>query len=148
MGTHEANVPQDIQLSGPHILKEHCTFENRNNVVTLIPHKDALVYLNGRKLSEPEVLTTGSRVILGKNHVFRFTHPEQVREIRDKINTNENSTTKSETVDWDFAKCELLEKQGIDLKVEMQKRLDTLEEQYKREKLQADQEFEEQRKVS
>lgn len=146
LGTHEANVPQDIQLSGPHILKEHCTFENRNNVVTLIPHKDALVYLNGRKLSEPEVLTTGSRVILGKNHVFRFTHPEQVREIRDKINTNENSTTKSETVDWDFAKCELLEKQGIDLKVEMQKRLDTLEEQYKREKLQADQEFEEQRK--
>ncbi|XP_073844328.1 kinesin family member unc-104 isoform X12 [Musca autumnalis] len=151
LGTHEANVPQDIQLCGSHILKEHCTFENRNNVVTLIPHKDALVYLNGRQLVEPEVLRTGSRVILGKNHVFRFTNPEQAREIREKIvenaeNENENEKCDSQEVDWNFAQCELLEKQGIDLKAEMKKRLDVLEEQYKREKLQADQEFEEQRK--
>lgn len=152
LGTHEANVPQDIQLSGSHILKEHCTFENRSSTVTLIPHKDALVYLNGRKLVEPEVLKTGSRVILGKNHVFRFTNPEQARELRDKITENaenENETEKCDTqqVDWNFAQCELLEKQGIDLKAEMQKRLDNLEEQYKREKMQADQQFEEQRKV-
>lgn len=151
LGTHEANAPQDIQLSGSHILKEHCTFENRNSTVTLIPHKDALVYLNGRKLVEPEVLKTGSRVILGKNHVFRFTNPEQARELRDKITENaenENETEKCDTqqVDWNFAQCELLEKQGIDLKAEMQKRLDNLEEQYKREKIQADQQFEEQRK--
>ncbi|KAM7343210.1 kinesin family member unc-104 isoform 8-T10 [Cochliomyia hominivorax] len=149
LGTHEANVPQDIQLSGSHILKEHCTFENRNNCVTLIPHKDALVYLNGRKLVEPEVLRTGSRVILGKNHVFRFTNPEQAREIREKLaesTENENEKCDTQEVDWNFAQCELLEKQGIDLKAEMQKRLDVLEEQYKREKLQADQEFEEQRK--
>ncbi|XP_049308789.1 kinesin-like protein unc-104 isoform X11 [Bactrocera dorsalis] len=151
LGTHEANVPQDIQLSGSHILKEHCTFENRSSTVTLIPHKDALVYLNGRKLVEPEVLKTGSRVILGKNHVFRFTNPEQARELRDKITENaenENETEKCDTqqVDWNFAQCELLEKQGIDLKAEMQKRLDNLEEQYKREKMQADQQFEEQRK--
>ncbi|XP_017483991.1 PREDICTED: kinesin-like protein unc-104 isoform X10 [Rhagoletis zephyria] len=151
LGTHEANVPQDIQLSGSHILKEHCTFENRSSTVTLIPHKDALVYLNGRKLVEPEVLKTGSRVILGKNHVFRFTNPEQARELREKITENaenENEIEKADTqqVDWNFAQCELLEKQGIDLKAEMQKRLDNLEEQYKREKQQADQQFEEQRK--
>ncbi|GBP03532.1 Kinesin-like protein unc-104 [Eumeta japonica] len=77
-GTHEANVPQDIQLSGSHILKEHCTFENRNNAVTLIPHKDVLVYLNGRKLVEPEILRTGSRVILGKNHVFVLQIPTRL----------------------------------------------------------------------
>lgn len=52
-----------------------------------------------------------------------------------------------ETVDWNFAQCELLEKQGIDLKAEMQKRLCALEEQFRKEKEQADQEFEEQRKV-
>ncbi|XP_031637254.1 kinesin-like protein unc-104, partial [Contarinia nasturtii] len=146
LGTSEANVPQDIQLSGSHILKEHCTFENRSDIVSLIPHKDALVYLNGRKLVEPEILTTGSRVILGKNHVFRFTHPEQAREIRGKT-VNEIPECGNETVDWNFAHCELLEKQGIDLKAEMQKRLMALEEQFKREKLQADQEFEEQRKT-
>ncbi|XP_016988782.1 kinesin-like protein unc-104 isoform X9 [Drosophila rhopaloa] len=152
LGTHEANVPQDIQLSGSHILKEHCTFENRNSTVTLLPHKDAIIYVNGRKLVEPEVLKTGSRVILGKNHVFRFTNPEQARELREKIETeneaeNEVEKTDTQQVDWNFAQCELLEKQGIDLKAEMKKRLDNLEEQYKREKLQADQQFEEQRKT-
>lgn len=147
LGTAEANLPQDIQLSGSHILKEHCIFENRQGVVTLIPAKDALVYCNGRKVTEPEILTTGSRVILGKNHVFRFTHPEQAREKREKQIEIEETETKSEVVDWNFAKCELLEKQGIDLKKEMEKRLVVLEEQFKREKLQADQEFEEQRKV-
>lgn len=145
LGTSESNLPQDIQLCGSHILKEHCTFENRSGVVTLVPHKDALVYLNGRQLIEPEVLTTGSRVILGKNHVFRFTHPDQAREIREK--TVNEITEAGEMADWNFAQCELLEKQGIDLKAEMQKRLVVLEEQYKREKKQADQEFEEQRKV-
>lgn len=148
LGTSESNLPQDIQLSGSHILKEHCTFENRNGTVTLIPHKDALVYMNGKILVDPEVLTTGSRVILGKNHVFRFTHPEQPREIREK-KVNEITPAEGdgdETADWNFAQCELLEKQGIDLKAEMQKRLVALEEQFKREKLQADQEFEEQRK--
>ncbi|XP_032596794.1 kinesin-like protein unc-104 isoform X15 [Drosophila grimshawi] len=151
LGTHEANVPQDIQLSGSHILKEHCTFENRNSTVTLLPHKDAIIFINGRKLVEPEVLKTGSRVILGKNHVFRFTNPEQARELREKITENEAENEEKEKadtqqVDWNFAQCELLEKQGIDLKAEMKKRLDNLEEQYKREKQQADQQFEEQRK--
>jgi kinesin family member 1 len=148
LGTSEANLPQDIQLSGSHILKEHCIFENRNGVVTLIPAKDAMVHCNGRKVTEPEILSTGSRVILGKNHVFRFTHPEQLREKLEKqVEEVEAPEAKSEVVDWNFAKCELLEKQGIDLKKEMEKRLVVLEEQFKREKLQADQEFEEQRKV-
>lgn len=144
LGTSEANVPQDIQLSGSYIKKEHCVFENRSGIITLVPHKDALVYLNGRKLVEPEVLNTGSRVILGKNHVFRFTHPEQAREIREKV-VSETSGD-GEAVDWNFAQIELLEKQGIDLKAEMEKRLFALEEQFRREKQQADQEFEEQRK--
>jgi len=49
--------------------------------------------------------------------------------------------------DWDFAQVELLEKQGIDLKAEMDKRLLVLEEQFRKEKEEADQLFEEQRKV-
>lgn len=144
-------MPQDIQLSGSHILKEHCVFENKDGVVTLVPHKDALVYVNGRKVVDPEVLQTGSRVILGRNHVFRFTHPEQAREKREKNKEVDVCETpggnSGEIADWNFAQCELLEKQGIDLKAEMEKRLLALEEQYKREKRAADQEFEEQRKV-
>ncbi|XP_022823285.1 kinesin-like protein unc-104 isoform X3 [Spodoptera litura] len=157
VGTSEANVPQDIQLSGSHILSEHCIFENTDGVILLIPHRDALIYVNGRELTEPVILKSGSRVILGKNHVFRFTHPGQPRE--DPVNKENKELTTSYTesdsgstdadgknVDWDYAQCELLEKQGIDLKAEMQKRLLALEEQFRREKEHADQQFEEQRK--
>ncbi|KAL4710893.1 hypothetical protein ACJJTC_002523, partial [Scirpophaga incertulas] len=173
LGTAEANVPQDIQLSGSHILSEHCIFENTDGVICLIPHRGALVYVNGREVTEPIILKTGSRVILGKNHVFRFTHPGQPREEREARNNKEPQDTAAaadgtygttvhllnahfkifngtpsdtETVDWDFAQCELLEKQGIDLKAEMQKRLLALEEQFRKEKEHADQRFEEQRK--
>lgn len=68
---------QDIQLSGSHIRSEHCTFQNTEGVVSLVPSQDALCYVNGRQISGPTVLNTGSRVILGKNHVFRFNHPDQ-----------------------------------------------------------------------
>lgn len=77
IGSAEAHVPQDIQLCGPHILKEHCVFENHEGIITLIPKNGALIYVNGREVTEPLILTTGSRVILGKSHVFRFNHPDQ-----------------------------------------------------------------------
>lgn len=95
-------------------------------------------------MTEPILLKTASRVILGKNHVFRFTHPDEVRELREK----NMISSESEKVDWDFAQVELLEKQGVDLKAEMEKKLITLEEQYRKEKETADQLFEEQRKVT
>ena len=154
LGTSEAELPQDIQLSGSHILQEHCEFHNDNGVVSIVPSPESLIFINGRKVVEPEVLTTGSRVILGRNHVFRFQHPQQARENREKrerkISENPNEQIvddKDEVVDWNFAQCELLEKQGIDLKAEMKKRLVALEAQFKREKEEADQLFEEQRKT-
>lgn len=53
----------------------------------------------------------------------------------------------NEYVDWNFAQIELLEKQGIDLKQDMQLKLNALEEQFRKDKETADQIFEEQRKV-
>ncbi|XP_074031970.1 kinesin family member unc-104 isoform X5 [Leptinotarsa decemlineata] len=143
IGSDQANMPQDIQLCGSHIKSEHCVFENKDNRVTLVPLNGALIYVNGREVTEPVQLKTASRVILGKNHVFRFTHPEEVRELREK---NMITSETSENVDWNFAQIELLEKQGVDLKAEMEKKLVTLEEQYRKEKETADQLFEEQRK--
>lgn len=81
------------------------------------------------------------------------------RELREKISSLEEITEKKdkcspaetpgngEPVDWNFAQIELLEKQGIDLKAEMGKRLQVLEEQFRKEKEEADIQFEEQRKV-
>lgn len=155
IGSAEANIPQDIQLSGSHIRSEHCVFENKDGIITMTPKEGALCYVNGREEKDTLVLKTGSRVILGKNHVFRFNHPEQARERREKnteLNKEKGSSpaetpANGETVDWNFAQIELLEKQGIDLKAEMQKRLLLLEEQFRKEKEEADQLFEEQRKV-
>jgi len=45
--------------------------------VSLIPSDDALCYVNGQLIDTETVLKTGSRVIIGKSHVFRFNHPEQ-----------------------------------------------------------------------
>ncbi|XP_034243947.1 kinesin-like protein unc-104 isoform X6 [Thrips palmi] len=165
VGSCDANIPQDIHLSGSFIQSEHCVFENVHGVVTLRPKKEALCYVNGREINTAIVLKTGSRVILGKNHVFRFNHPDQVREQRKScvIEASENeldpqgnqpgtkispaeTPSANETVDWDFAQVELLEKQGIDLKAEMDKRLLALEEQFRKEKQEADNIFEEQRK--
>ena len=45
--------------------------------VKIVPNPDSQTFVNGRLITEPEELRTRSRVILGNNHVFRFTHPEQ-----------------------------------------------------------------------
>ena len=68
----------------------------------------------------PRHLPPGNRIIMGKNHVFRFNHPEQARAEREE--KTPTAETPVEPVDWTFAQRELLEKQGIDMKQEMEKR--------------------------
>ncbi|XP_012590230.1 PREDICTED: kinesin-like protein KIF1A [Condylura cristata] len=87
-------------------------------------------------------LPPGNRIIMGKSHVFRFTHPEQARQERERTPCAE---TPAEPVDWAFAQRELLEKQGIDMKQEMQQRLQELEDQYRREREEATYLLEQQR---
>ncbi|XP_022255004.1 kinesin-like protein unc-104 isoform X4 [Limulus polyphemus] len=151
VGRAEANIPQDIKLKGSRILNQHCIFDSKDGNVTLTPCEGSLCYVNGRQITEQIQLHTGSRVILGKYHVFRFQHPEQAaRESREnKENKDKSPVDTPETtqpVDWSFAQLELLEKQGIDLKVDMEKKLVAIEEQYKREKEEADQLFQQERK--
>ncbi|KAM7538570.1 hypothetical protein Aperf_G00000050975 [Anoplocephala perfoliata] len=52
----------------------------------------------------------------------------------------------SEAMDWTYAICELLDKQGVDLRNEMDERLLEMEEQYRREREEIDRRFAEQRK--
>lgn len=145
VGLEEAPVPQDIRLSGTNILSEHCIFDNQKGIVSLIPlSTNALCFVNGRSVTEKYELKTGDRVILGKYHVFRFQHPGQVREVSSASSTRDVSTV--QPVDWTFAQMELLEKQGIDLKKEMEQKLISLEEQYRKEKAEADLTFEEAKK--
>jgi len=47
--------------------------------VTMTPCSDAICYVNGTLVSDTVTLRTGSRVIFGRNHVFRFMQPNQGR---------------------------------------------------------------------
>ncbi|XP_040182358.1 kinesin-like protein KIF1B isoform X10 [Rana temporaria] len=147
VGQSEAERRQDIVLSGAHIKETHCIFRsermpNGEVVVTLEPCEHSETYVNGKRVVLPVQLRSGNRIIMGKNHVFRFNHPEQARAEREKTPSAE---TPSEPVDWTFAQRELLEKQGIDMKQEMEKRLQEMEILYKKEKEEADLLLEQQR---
>uniref|UniRef100_A0A8C1I2N6 plus-end-directed kinesin ATPase n=1 Tax=Cyprinus carpio carpio TaxID=630221 RepID=A0A8C1I2N6_CYPCA len=149
VGQADAERRQDIVLSGAHIKEEHCIFRSERNangnvIVMLEPCEGSETYVNGKRVTSAVQLRSGNRIIMGKNHVFRFNHPEQARAEREKTPTAE---TPVEPVDWTFAQRELLEKQGIDMKQEMEKRLTEMEILYKKEKEEADQLLEQQRLV-
>ena len=129
-----------------------------HNPESFFPQNGAICFVNGRKVDSAIVLKTGSRVILGKNHVFRFNHPEQAREQRMTESTISSSAAASASnvdddvdggdrhADWDYAHEELMAKQGIDLKHEMAKKLKEIEEQFLKEKEEANQAFQQERK--
>ncbi|XP_036109722.1 kinesin-like protein KIF1A isoform X13 [Molossus molossus] len=147
VGREDGERRQDIVLSGHFIKEEHCVFRSDSRggseaVVTLEPCQGADTYVNGKKVTEPSILRSGNRIIMGKSHVFRFNHPEQARQERERTPCAE---TPSEPVDWAFAQRELLEKQGIDMKQEMEQRLQELEDQYRREREEATYLLEQQR---
>ncbi|XP_059416429.1 kinesin-like protein KIF1A isoform X17 [Carassius carassius] len=146
VGREDASSRQDIVLSGHFIKEEHCTFTSTTGpmgeAVILEPCEGAETYVNGKRVTEPTVLRSGNRIILGKSHVFRFNHPEQARQERERTPCAE---TPMEPVDWAFAQRELLEKQGIDMKQEMVQRLQELEDQYRKEREETNNLLEQQR---
>uniref|UniRef100_A0A8C6NVM1 plus-end-directed kinesin ATPase n=1 Tax=Nothobranchius furzeri TaxID=105023 RepID=A0A8C6NVM1_NOTFU len=139
VGRENARTRQDIVLSGHFIKDEHCTF---SSCVILEPCEGAETYVNGKRVISPIVLRSGNRIIMGKSHVFRFNDPEQARMERERTPCAE---TPMEPVDWAFAQRELLEKQGIDMKQEMEQRLQELEDQYRKEREEASNLLEQQR---
>ncbi|XP_061816439.1 kinesin-like protein KIF1C [Nerophis lumbriciformis] len=137
----------DIKLSGHFIKETHCVFVSETNeqgevVIILEPLVGAETYVNGKQITEAVVLKQGNRIVMGKNHVFRFNHPEQARLERER---SAPADQQGEPEDWNYAQKELLEKQGIDIKLEMEKRLQDMETQYRKEKEEADLLLEQQR---
>lgn len=85
VGNAESETSADshlgIKLKGTRILAEHCSFENNatDGTVTLIPMEGAAVMINGKRITEPQQLHSGYRVILGDFHIFRFNHPMEAQ---------------------------------------------------------------------
>ncbi|XP_062871412.1 kinesin-like protein KIF1C isoform X2 [Trichomycterus rosablanca] len=131
----------DIKLSGPFILEQHCVFNNHTDhhgdvVVTLKPLEGAETYVNGKLITEATVLKQGDRLVMGKNHIFRFNHPEQAKRERER-ERNTHTEQQGET--------ERTEERGVDARDEEEKRLSDVELQYRREKEEADLLLEQQR---
>uniref|UniRef100_A0AC34QNN7 Kinesin-like protein unc-104 n=1 Tax=Panagrolaimus sp. JU765 TaxID=591449 RepID=A0AC34QNN7_9BILA len=128
VGRPDAEVRPDIPLSGAQIEEQHCRFVNEDLSVTLIPEFGAQCFVNGNIVTSPIRLTTGCRIILGNNHVFRYNDPQEARQSRHNL-----AAASKEPIDWKYAQMELYEKQGIDLKKEMDKKLQEMEQQYRKE---------------
>ncbi len=123
-------------MSGSHIEPEHCIITNSKNIVHLKPcSQTTMCYVNGKQVDVHTniELTSGSRVIFGKSHVFRFLNPEQARRKSTKIESASGMLNlrlnfqvylfeNLEPTDWNSAIQELLEKQGVDIKSEMEKK--------------------------
>ena len=61
IGSPEANIPQDIQLVGSHIINEHCVFENNDGEATC----------NERKISYTFIII----ILQGKSSCFLVLKP-------------------------------------------------------------------------
>ncbi|KAB8356678.1 hypothetical protein FH972_024254 [Carpinus fangiana] len=79
VGNDEMATTAEIRLKGSKILQEHCIFQNKDGVVSVIPHEDAAVMVNGLKIDKTRRLHSGYRVILGDFHIFRFNNPQEAR---------------------------------------------------------------------
>eukprot|EP01133_Synstelium_polycarpum_P017204 gene17204-20503_t len=119
IGRSDSDSPQDIILNGLNIAKEHCVIENKGGVVIIIPPENkenrthSSVFVNGIEIATPTVLTTGNRVILGNNHIFRFNHPEEAAKIARERGKQTNGVSQSDQIiDYDFALKELASAQG------------------------------------
>ncbi|KAF2400491.1 kinesin family protein [Trichodelitschia bisporula] len=79
VGHIETSSTAEIRLNGSKILMDHCSFENVDGIVTVVPREGAGVMVNGERIEKPKRLRSGYRIILGDFHIFRFNHPQEAR---------------------------------------------------------------------
>jgi len=132
---HNAITPQDIQLSGLGILKEHCVIDIDDEIVYLEPLSSGRTCVNGQQLSERTQLRHGDRILLGNNYFFRLNCPHSANQIQE--------TDLNQTVDFDFAQTELMLNEFQSLGEPIKDIIKQLEQHHEKEKQGA---LEEQRK--
>lgn len=89
----DPGATSEIRLNGSKIMKDHCTFENVDGLVTLVPKDGAAIMVNGLRVEKPSRLRSGNRIILGDFHIFRFNHPQEARAERKEQSLLRHSVT-------------------------------------------------------
>lgn len=92
----DPGTTSEIRLNGSKIMKDHCTFENVDGLVTLVPRDGAAIMVNGLRVDKPARLRSGNRVILGDFHIFRFNHPQEARAERKEQSLLRHTITTSQ----------------------------------------------------
>lgn len=82
IGTEDADVPQDIVLSGLEILPEHCTIILQNGNAVIYPNQQAKCWLNGNCLEESSRICQGDILVLGRTNMFRYNNPAEAAQLR------------------------------------------------------------------
>uniref|UniRef100_A0A8C9VP02 Kinesin-like protein n=1 Tax=Scleropages formosus TaxID=113540 RepID=A0A8C9VP02_SCLFO len=99
VGRDDAEVQQDIVLHGPSLEREHCVFENLNDLVTLVPLGSSQCFVNGIPVMEPYQLSQGAVILLGRMNMFRFNHPKEAAKMREKRKSTLLSSPNSSMTD-------------------------------------------------
>lgn len=92
----DPSTTSEIRLTGTKILRDHCTFENADRQVTIVPMGGAAVMVNGVRIEAPTRLRSGNRIILGDFHIFRFNHPMEARAERKEQSLLRHTVTASQ----------------------------------------------------
>lgn len=92
----DPSTTSEIRLNGSKILRDHCTFENADGHVTIVPRDGAAVMVNGLRIDTAKRLRSGNRIILGDFHIFRFNHPLEARAERKEQSLLRHTVTTSQ----------------------------------------------------
>ncbi|KAF7384613.1 hypothetical protein HZH68_014225 [Vespula germanica] len=117
IGKHSENsetfkkVPLDIVLDGPLVRKLHCTIENKNGKLMLLPEMDGDTFVNGQVVSGKVHLKHGDRLVIGGNHYFKVSNPHD---------ESGNIQISSQAIDFEFAHQEILKIQEEKLRAELE----------------------------
>jgi len=84
VGTKDAIEKPDLVITGVDTEEEHCSIENQNGFVILDPKPGAACSVNGNHVTTKTRLKQGDVVILGRTNLFRFNHPAEAQELREK----------------------------------------------------------------
>ncbi|CAF3620661.1 unnamed protein product [Rotaria sordida] len=75
--TKSAIGQQYFYIDGAGIDRDHCTIENQNGTVTLIPHGE--IWINEKLISTPFILQHGIVIRFGRNSTFYYCDPQFVQ---------------------------------------------------------------------
>uniref|UniRef100_A0A8C5WBI5 plus-end-directed kinesin ATPase n=1 Tax=Microcebus murinus TaxID=30608 RepID=A0A8C5WBI5_MICMU len=140
VGREDGERRQDIVLSGHFIKEEHCVFRSDSRggseaVVTLEPCEGADTYVNGKKVTEPSILRSGTAAARGGGRPGVRPVPHRAPgQPQDRTRKTCAQTTQCHKAKHAQAQTRTHTKQGIDMKQEMEQRLQELEDQYRRER--------------